>query len=225
MTERVPIVIEAQAVSSENQGLLAAAELLSECLGNAAGGGAWPVRLQVNAPGAKIGSSPPTVLIVSLLHEMERLDEPIAETEARWDEALTSLLAQGTPVFLRNIFRNVPEPKRDGTHSPVLERIRRLNRMAIGLSHRCGVGVIDIDRACAHIGGQALQADWRLGGAVAAEVAGHTTVWSLLSYGLDEVVDPDLEERAKANLGSLLQIGVLLRRRLKRQSARQASGT
>jgi hypothetical protein len=223
MSERVPIVIEAQAVSSENQGLLAAAEQLSECLGTAAGGGTWPVRLQVNAPGADLAASPPSVLIVSLLHEVEHPEEPITETEARWRAACELLLAQGAPVFLRTIFRHVGEPPRDGTHSPVLERIRRLNRMVIGLSHAYGVGVIDIDRACAHIGGRALQTDWRLGGMLAAEVAGHTTAWSLLSHGLDEVIDPELQERAKANLGGLHQISALISRRLKRHRAGQAA--
>jgi hypothetical protein len=224
MSKPVPIVIEAQAVPSENQGLIAAAEMLSECLGAAVGRAAWPVRLEVNAPGAGVAQSPPGVLIVSLLHEVERPDEPIAETQRRWDAALQPHLAQGAPIFLRTIFRHIGEAPGDGRPSPMLERIRRLNRMIVGLSHAHGVGVIDIDRACAHIGGRALQTDWQLGGMLAAEVAGHTTVWSLLSQGLDDLIDPEHQERAKANLGALNQIVPLIERRMKRSQARQAAG-
>jgi hypothetical protein len=224
MSEPVPIVIEALAVPSENQGLIAAAELLSECLGAAAGGGAWPVRLEINPPGTGFAPSPPGILIASLLHEMERPQEPIAATEARWRMALDPLLTQGAPIFLRTIFRHIGEPPRDGTPSPMLERSRRLNRMVVGLSQRHGIGVIDIDRACAHIGARGLRTDWRLAGPVAAEVAGHTTAWSLLSHGLDELIDPELQERAKAHLGGLNQIGALIARRFERHRTRQAAG-
>lgn len=222
MSERVPVVIKAQAVESENRGLLSAAELLSECLGTAEGGGDWPVRLHVDVPGADLVRPPPSVLIVSLLHEVERSQEPFAETEARWRARVELLLAHGAPVFLRTVFRHVAEP-RDGAPSPLLERIRRLNRMAVGLSHSHGVGVIDLDRACAHIGGRWLQSDWRLRGTLAAEVAGHATAWSLLSGGLDEVVDPDLQEKAKASLGGLPQIIDLINRRLERHRSRRAA--
>jgi hypothetical protein len=224
MSKPVPIVIEAQVVPSENQGLIAAAEMLSECLGTAVGEAAWPVRLEVNAPGAGVAQSPPGVLILSLLDEVERTEEPIGETQRRWDAALQLHLAQGVPIFLRTIFRNIGDAPRDGTPPPMLERIRRLNRMIVGLSHRHGVGVIDIDRACAHFGAGPLQTDWRLGGTLAAEVAGHTTAWSLLSQGLDELIDPDHQEKARANLGGLLQIRALVERRLKRQRERQAAG-
>lgn len=224
MSKPAPIVIEAQAVPSENQGLIAAAEMLSECLGTAVGGTAWPVKLEVNAPGAGLAPSPPGVLILSLLHEVEQADEPIAETQRRWDAALQPHLARGVPLFLRTIFRHIADAPRDGTQSPMLERIRRLNRMIVGLSHTHGVGVIDIDRSCAHFGARPLQTDWRLGGALAAEVAGHATAWSLLSQGLDEVIEPDHQEKARAKLGSLHQLRALVERRLKRQSARQAAG-
>ena len=59
----VPIVIEAQVVPSENQGLIAAAEMLSECLGTAVGQAAWPVRLEVNAPGAGLAQTP--IMLIS----------------------------------------------------------------------------------------------------------------------------------------------------------------
>jgi hypothetical protein len=163
------------------------------------------------------------VLILSLLHELAQPGEPIVETEARWRASLDPLLNQGAPLFLRTIFRHVGEPSRDGTPSPILERIRRLNRMIIDLSHSYGIGVIDIDRAFAHYGARGIGTDWRLGGVVAAEVAGHTTAWSLLSHGLDELIDPELQERAKAKLGDLTQIGPLLDRRLERRRARQSA--
>jgi hypothetical protein len=215
-----PISLEALSDPAERPGLIAAAEQLSECLSAASGGQAWPVRLNFLAPGAEVAASPaPTAIITSLLAETLRPDEPIDQTKARWRGHLEQLLATGAPVFVCTVFRHVRARAADGSVTPVLERIRRLNLMAAELSHELGVAVIDIDRAFAHIGGRILQTDYRLPGVLAAEVAGQTTVWSLLSFGLDEVIDPDLQEKAKAVLGDLSQINVLVSRRLSRRQA------
>jgi hypothetical protein len=219
-----PISIDALVDPAERPGLIAAAEQLSVCLGEAAGGQAWPVSLQFLPPGAEIATSPAApAVIVSLLPEVYRVDEAIAETEARWRIYLDRLQASGAPVFVRTVFRHVSDRVGDGVTSPVLERIRRLNRMAVGLSHELGVAVIDIDRAFAHIGGRELKTDYRLAGVLAAEVSGHTTVWSLLSFGLDDTIDPELQEKAKTILGALHEKDGLLDRRFKRYRAAQAA--
>jgi hypothetical protein len=224
MSETTQIVLEALVDDAERPALIVAAELLSESLGQASGGPAWSVRLGLHAPGAGLGADTgPTAVIVSLLPEVASLGEPIAETEARWRVYLGGLLAAGVPVLVCTVFRHVAGRPAAGAPSPVVERIRRLDRMVVDLSHEFGVGVIDIDRAFAHIGGRTLQTDYRLAGVLAAEVAGHAIAWSLLSFGLDEAVDPDLQEKAKAFLGGLPQIDALVGRRLTQRRAAQAA--
>jgi hypothetical protein len=218
MTDLAPISIEALVDQAERPALIAAAEQLSEHLGAAAEGPPWPVRLNFRPPGGEIPASPaPTAVIASLLPEAGRVSEDPAETEARWRAHLARLQQAGAPVFVCTVFRHVADRAAAGTVSPVLERIRRLDRMAADLSHDLGVAVIDIDRAFAHIGGRTLRTDYRLSGVMAAEVAGHAIAWSLLSFGLDEAVDPALQEKAKAILGDLQQIDALVARRLARR--------
>jgi hypothetical protein len=222
MSPPSPIRIEALVDPAERPGMVAAAEQLSECLGAADDGRAWPVRLNFLSPGEGLGDGPPpSVVIASLLSEVARPDEPIAETEVRWRAYLERLQASGAPVLVRTVFRHLSGRPNAGAVSPLLVRIRRLNLMAAHLSHVLGVGVIDIDRAFAHIGGKVLQTDYRLGGVLAAEVAGHTTAWSLLSFGLDEAVEPGLQERAKSVLGGLQRIDALVGRRLSQRRAAQ----
>jgi hypothetical protein len=215
MSELGAINIEALVDPVEKPGLIAAAEQLSDHLGAAAQDSPWRVRLNFRPMGSAVPLAPTTsVAVVSLLPEAGRTGELISETEARWRSYLSLLKASGAPVFVCTVFRHVADRDIPGVVSPVLERIRRLNLMAADLSHDLDVAVIDIDRAFAHIGGRRLQTDYRLSGVMAAEVAGHTIAWSLLSSGLDDVVDPALQERAKAILGDLQQIDALIGRRL-----------
>jgi hypothetical protein len=215
MNATTSIIIEAQVEPSEHPGLIAAAEQLSGCLNAASNAQIWQVRVQFHALGTNIDSSPPqAAIIVSLLPETKHLGESIAETKARWRTYLGRLQAIGPPVFVRTVFRHARDRAKDGRATHLLERIRRLNRMAVELSHELGIAVIDIDRAFAHIGGRALESDYRLMGLVAAEVSGHTTVWSLLSFGLDHTVDPRVQEKAKALLGGLSRIDALVGQRL-----------
>ena len=219
------ISIEALLDRAEHPGLIAAAEQLSECLGQAvADDHRWPVHLELRPPGAKIeASSRPAVVIASLLPDVVFAEEPIAKTEARWRPYLRQLQEPGAPVCIRTVFRHVSDRDRTGVTSPLLERIRRLNRMAVALSHELGVMVIDIDRAFADIGARRLKTDYRLGGPLAAEVSGHTMAWALLSIGLDDIVAPDVQEKAKTILGNLQSIGALLDRRLRRHQAGRAA--
>jgi hypothetical protein len=205
-------MIEAEAGEPERPAILAGAQQLSEALA-AATGAEWPIQLRFWGP----GEAPPTwapgaVVVVSLLPEAAS-DEPFAETEARWRGRLTELTSGTAPVLLCTIFRHVAE--RRGPDGPrIVERIRRLNRMTIELSHDFGVSVVDIDRAFAHIGGRTLQTDYRLSGRIAAEVAGQSLVWTLLALGLDDVIPPEVQDRARAFEGGLQQINALVSRRL-----------
>jgi hypothetical protein len=56
-------------------------------------------------------------------------------------------------------------------------------------------------------------------------VAGHTVALSLLTLGLDEAVEPEIQERAMAFLGGLNTINTLVSRRLtQKQQAANAHG-
>lgn len=212
MTVPAPIVIEAEVAESERPFVLAGAQQLAETLA-AATGGEWPIQLRYRDPGGVVATSAAnTVVVLSLLPELDR-DEPLAATEARLGARLAHLVQGSPPVLVCTVFRHVAE-RRTAASQAMAERIRRLDRLAAELSADLGVGVVDIDRAFAHIGGRVLASDYRLNGRLAAEVAGHTLAWSLLSLGLDDIVPVEVLERAKAFLGSLREINTLVSRRL-----------
>jgi hypothetical protein len=219
------MVIEALVSEAERPGLVAAAEHLSECLGAAMEATPWPVRLGLRAPGGAIAADPaPTVVIASLLPEVARTNEPIDDTKARWRAYLSRLLESGAPVLVCTVFRHIADRAKAGAPSPTLDRIRRLDRMAADLSNELGVGVIDIDRALAHVGGRVLQTDYRLAGVLATEVVAHTVAWSLLSFGLDEAVDPTLQEKAKTILRDINHIDAVVNERLARRAKARTAG-
>jgi hypothetical protein len=220
MSVAAPLLIEAVVHDVERPALVAASEQLEECLGTATDG-AWPIRLSFRGSAAEVdGPSRPTIVVLSLLPEVAGNDEPLSRTEARWRERLASLAGAGIPcVLICTIFRHVPENERSLT----IERIRRLNLLAAELSHDTGVGVADIDRVLAFLGGRALQTDYRLGGPMAAEVAAYTIVASILAAGLDDFIPPDVQDRARKYQGSIREIGALVRRRLKRTGRRETA--
>jgi hypothetical protein len=212
VTAPAPIVIEVAAGEPERPALLAGAQQLAESLA-AATGADWPIQLRFWDPdGAITPSGSRSVVILSLVREVDR-DEPFSAIEARLRVRLTDLAGDGAPVLVCTIFRQVAE-RRTPEGSRRLDRIRRLNRMTAELSHDLGITVVDIDRAFAHIGGRVLATDYRLGGRLAAEVAGHTLVWSLLSLGLDDMISPEVQERATTFHGGLREINRLVSRRL-----------
>jgi hypothetical protein len=221
MTQSLSLV--ALVTQAEQAAVVAGAEQLSESLSAAAGGAPWPIQLNLQGPGSPIeAGAAPTAIVASLLAETLRPDEPIAETTERWRDDLARLKASGSAVFVLNVFRHVPDRVGAGETPPVLERIRRLDLMAIRLSQQLDVGVIDVDRAFAHIGAQVLKTDYRLGGVLAAEVAGHALAWALLSAGLDAAIDPDVQEKALAALGAFAEIDAVVNRRLARRRAQAA---
>lgn len=225
MTAPAPIAIEARIDPAEQAALIAGAEQLSEHLSIAIGGQTWPVRLNLTPPGEPLAEGPaPHVIVTSMLPETKRLSDPMSVVEARWRAELERLTASGAVVFVCTVFRHLAERPKDGAASPLLERVRLLNRLAMDLSNAFGVGVIDFDRDLAHVGGRTLRSDYRLTGVLAAEVAGHAVAWALLSAGLDAVVEPEVQEKAKAALGDMRGIDALVNRRLaRRRAASQAA--
>ena len=204
MTAITPINIVVLDHNARNPAFVIACRKLWHCLSKAAGCD-WPVVLRLSRIGGDIALSPkPAAIIVSPgWQDADRVEERFAETETRWRHYLNTLLPIGAPVFICTVFRHIPGRAGSGVAAPILERIRRLNRLVIQLSHDLGVEVIDIDRALAHIGAERLQTDYRLSGELAAEFVGHVVALTLLSCGLDELVDPELQEKARHALGGL----------------------
>jgi hypothetical protein len=80
----------------------------------------------------------------------------------------------------------------------VLERIRRLNLMALELSQASGANVIDIDGVLAFIGALPLGTDYLLASPIAAAVAGDAIVSALLGGIPDEALPEGLWHWHKA---------------------------
>lgn len=201
---------------TEMAGLKAGVSELRAQLAALAPDQAFEIRLGLLPPDFRPPRAPshPDVFIVSLLPELERAGEAMEAVEARWREHLSLLQDTGATIFVCTIYRHVggvPDPDQ---RLAVLERVRRLNLLAVTLSHALGVGVIDLDRAFAERGAAVLRTDHRLGGPFAAEVIGHTVLSALLSMGLDEVMDPGLQEAVRKAIGSTLDVLDYVRRRL-----------
>ena len=211
-----PIQLEAVVAVGERPALLAAAQQLSEALRTAAGVD-WPIELRLRDAGAQPAAAADSIVILSLLPEVTSA-EPLAAVEAGWRARLAALAPTGAPVLLMTVFRHLADRTSAGG-ADRLERIRRLNGLALSLSQDLHAEVIDIDRAFAHIGARTLQTDYRLGGRLAAEVAGHGIVLAILSLGLDELIPIETQQRAMAFHGPLRDIDKLVNRRLN-QAAR-----
>jgi hypothetical protein len=211
------IHIEAVVDDAEHPALVAAAEQLRECVAAASDApGDVLLRFAPSLDAIEV-HEPATMVIASLLPEVSR-DDAIASIESRWRAQLSSMPSSpALSVFLCTVFRHVPRDassQHANGRESTPERIRRLNLLAAELSHDTGAGIIDIDRAFAHLGARALTTDYRLSGPIAAEVAAHTIVASVLSAGLDGTLAPEILERAMQFQGALWQIGGLLSRRL-----------
>jgi hypothetical protein len=194
MTALPALQIEAVVHPVERPALVASARQLADALSTASGS-PHPTTLRFSDSLASISrSSEHAVVVASLLKEIASLDESLAQTEARWRDQLLSLEKLDiVSAFVCTIFRHV-----GSREAPALiERIRRLNRLAVQLSHDTGVGVIDIDRIFGYFGARQLQTDYRLGGRLGVELAGHTIVAGILATGLDDVIPRDVQERAQ----------------------------
>lgn len=219
MTAPAPFLIDAVVSDSERPALLAVAEQLRDCL-LAASGNPWQVVVRFRESLAAIDAQDrPAVVVASLLPELDRDDETIAATQARWHAQLSSLAGEPrSAILICTIFRHVAAPTADAPDARVAtrERIRRLNLLAIDLSHDTGAGVVDIDRVFSRLGARPLGTDHRLTGPVAAEVAAHAIVASILGAGLDRVMSPEIQERAAQFQGPLRDVEQYVAQRLAR---------
>ena len=201
MTSLPALAIEAVVDPLERAPVSVAVKLLVDAL-SVASGTPHSTTLRFRDSLGSIGRpSERTVVVASLLREIAVGDERLEDTEIRWRDQLKSLEHLGIQsTLICTIFRHVGSRENPG----LVERIARLNLMAVRLSHATGVGVVDIDQAFGYPGGRLLQTDYRLGGRLAAQLAGHTIVENILGAGLDDVIPPDVLERAqKVQMGML----------------------
>jgi hypothetical protein len=183
---------------------------------SAADKGVWEAQIRLRAPPLSVDpDDPPLAIIASLLPELATPDEPVARVEARWREALAALGENMLPnVFVCTMFRVVAGARQDpGDISKIAERIRRLNLLAVDLSHDFGINIVDIDRAFAHVGARWLQSDFRLGSLAAEEVAAHTIAVSLMAAGFGNIALETLDE-AKRVQGPLWELDKFVQRRI-----------
>jgi hypothetical protein len=210
------LVVDAAVADVERPVVAALARQLGDCVAHASGD-PWRVDARVHdgvdalAPGD--GAH---IVVASLQTELAGHDDA-ASVSARWSAKLGALTPRASAVLLLTIVRRVdaPLPARLHGEAPVIERIRRLDRCAIELSHACGAAVADVDRVFAHFGTRQLLCDHRLQGPVAAEAAAWTILATLVSLGtLDDYAGPGATERARTWLGSLAELPRFVQKRL-----------
>lgn len=210
MTAVEPIRLLAIVAPCERPAVELGARLAGSYLAQAGAMPPRPIAVTFGESVSSKGPAAPDAVIASLMTELgETL--PLPDASARWTSHLGALRAHGAPVFLCTVFRHVTG-RGSSPADETLEAIRRLNLLAIELSHRHGVGVIDIDRAMAHFGARTLRSDFRLAGRGAEVVAGHAIAHALLGYGIDELGDPVLQDKARGMLGGLERVIELLQR-------------
>ena len=134
----------------------------------------------------------PAVAIASLLPEVEAAVQDWPAAEARLTSAYQALAQGAAPtLFVCTVLRHAPSDLDEDATSALRLAIRRLDLLAVELSHATGLNIIDLDRALAHIGALELRTDYRLTGAAAAEAAGGVISATVLAAGLDDWMAPE----------------------------------
>lgn len=193
--------IEAVLSEGERSSLLGAVEHLRHCF--AESGYELPIEVHFHSTIAAITpSSGPAIVVASFLGELAVLEDPFPDVEQRLRNAFATLSGNDRlKLFLCTIYRRTNWDQEAGNAEPAqstIERIRRLNLLAIQLSHTFGINIIDFDRSFAHVGGRTLHVDFRLSGAAAVEFAKYVIVSTFFAAGLDDFCSPELQEKAEA---------------------------
>ncbi len=227
MTALAPLSIDVIIAEGERSVFASAAAQLAEAL-TVASGESREVRLRLTSSlSASERTDQPVAVVASLVPDI-LIDEPVSQAATRWRARLTDLKdSAASIVFLCTVFRGVDRVhpgRRQGARQALIERIRRLNLLAMDLSHDFGVNVIDIDRACAYVGARALRADFRLASPSAQEAAAYAIVSALLAVGLDDAVPVEILEEARRFHGPIWEMPKLIRRRLALRETLNAIG-
>ena len=222
----VSIQIIAQVSAAERAGMQTGAEFLSSSMKAVRQGITQPMKLAFVDESADPNVLPMgQVFILSMQTELARPAEDMDAVMARWMSRLEALKARPGLLFLCNIFRLADEPVQPGGSSDLVARIRRLNLIAIQLSHATGVNIIDVDRVLAYFGQRVFRCDYRLDNPRAADAVGHAVASAILSSGPDDIIEPVDQEKARQALGDIDSLPRLIRRREEaRKRAAQQNG-
>jgi len=197
MTAADPPRIVACVGQAERAVPIEGARQLAACVGSAIGA-EWPVRMRFIASGE---TPPPAIALVTTLIADVASDAPLATVDTRWRESVARWFAAGQQrILLCTLFRSVADP---AVRAARIERIRRLNLLAIGLSRDTGVEIVDVDRLFALCGARAIGTDYRCTGPAADGLAGHAIAAAILAGDLGAALDPAVQERAAHALGSV----------------------
>jgi hypothetical protein len=191
---------------------------------SAALGQPWPISLSCGPP-ELVPAPPLDLVLVSLLHEALPPYAPMPEVTARWHQALEAFAPLGAPLLLCNVFRHVP-PQPFGPEAPsrevILDRVRRLNLLAIELSHRHALDLADIDRGLAYLGARPLQTGFLLRGGKGIQMAADIIAGAALQGDFPPGIPFSAIQAAQASHGG--QAGMMARLRHLVQLDRDAGG-
>ncbi len=188
MTSAAVIRLHAFVAATEEPILEAAAQRLSGLLAEGRDGGASVEAVFAASLGELDPGAPGVVAIGSLLPEVPAARADWAAAEARLMRRYRNLAARGAErLFLCTVFRHVPPELEEQERISLRVAIRRLDLLAVNISHATGLNVIDLDRALADIGAMPLETDYRLGGAAAVAAAGGVVASALLAAGIEDL--------------------------------------
>lgn len=153
--------------------------------------------------GALAADAGDAIVICSMLPEIEAALADWPATEARLTQAYEALARRNSQaLFLCTVLRHAPPELETAGRMQLRLAIRRLDMLAVRLSHATGLNVVDLDRALAQVGALTLDTDFRLSGAAAAEAAGREIARCIVTAGLDDWIAPEIQERAAAALAA-----------------------
>lgn len=203
MSNARAIRLRAYVGATETAAVEDAARRLGEGLASA-GAPAPEVSLDfVDSSGALPDETGDAIMISSLGPEVGAAMRDWPSAEARLERDYRALAGRRPEaLFLCTVFRHVPAGPDEEAQVALRLAIRRLDFLAVRLSHATGLNVIDLDRALADTGALSLATDYRLGGAAAAKAAGREIAGAILAAGLDAWMSPEVQERAAAALGA-----------------------
>lgn len=212
-----PLRLLAAATRPEHAAIRKGGELVRRALEEAGAATVGAIELTLSAPPAATAAPvlpdvAPDIAIASPLADLARPEASPRDTYARWTTYLRGLQDMGAAVFVCTVFRHVPRDigPTPATREALVARIRRLNLLAIELSHKLAINVIDIDSRLAHSGARAVGGDFRLGGPLPVLTAGRAVAQTLLAHGLDGFAAPALQEKALAWLAAPATLPALL---------------
>ena len=202
-----PLILCAALSKEEHPIALAAAQQFSAAV-NTALGSVWPIKLVLANADGRIASA--SIWIASMIDDVSRR-EPIEATTQRWQERRQRWSQRGGKrILLATLFGSVPCVSGDPTK---VERLRRLNMMALRLSRESGIEIVDIDRLFSLCGARKLATDYRCRGESAAQLAGHAITAAIFAGGLDDFLPAEVQERAATLHGGIQDVAGILQRR------------